>query len=220
MFGACRACWAEQRAGPASLSCHAKPPRCACPPRCAAATAVLPASAPRAAAGLTHRIPNPATPPGDKYVVRLVEDAEGMMEDAMAGPAAPGAPPPEPRVMFEILPAAAAQPQPTAGWTRWVAGVLLLLTLGSTLQFGLAANIGLLPKVRRRGRRGLHAAAVGWEGCAGGSTRQQQSLPLSAALAFAVAGTMPAGAAPAAQPLPCKLALLVISPTCLLRQPP
>jgi hypothetical protein len=49
-------------------------------------------------------------------------------------------------VLFEILPASAAQPQPVVGWQRAAAGVLLLLTLGSTLQFGLAANIGLLPK--------------------------------------------------------------------------
>jgi hypothetical protein len=50
-------------------------------------------------------------------------------------------------VQFEILPAAAAQPQAVAGWQRAAAALLLLLTLGSTLQFGLAANIGLLPKV-------------------------------------------------------------------------
>lgn len=49
-------------------------------------------------------------------------------------------------MLFEILPASAAQPQATVGWQRAAAAVLLVLTLGSTLQFGLAANIGLLPK--------------------------------------------------------------------------
>lgn len=85
---------------------------------------------------------------GDKYVVRLVEDTDSMMEELqMGGPSgtADGTAP-EPRVQFEILPAAAAQPAPVLGWQRVAAGVLLLLTLGSTLQFGLAANIGLLPK--------------------------------------------------------------------------
>ncbi|KAL4452729.1 hypothetical protein ABPG75_008391 [Micractinium tetrahymenae] len=85
---------------------------------------------------------------GDKYVVRLVEDPEAALEDMQMGASAAAADgaAPEPRVMFEILPAAAAQPQPTAGWQRAAAAVLLVLTLGSTLQFGLAANIGLLPK--------------------------------------------------------------------------
>lgn len=84
---------------------------------------------------------------GDKYVVRLVEDPEAALEDMqMGGSGGADGAAPEPRVMFEILPAAAAQPTPTAGWQRAAAAVLLLLTLGSTLQFGLAANIGLLPK--------------------------------------------------------------------------
>lgn len=70
---------------------------------------------------------------------------------------------PEPRVQFEILPAAAAQPVPTAGWTRGAAALLLLLTLGSTLQFGLAANIGLLPKVSHgMGLRSGLALVTSW----------------------------------------------------------
>lgn len=87
-------------------------------------------------------------PAGDKYVVRLVEDPEAVLDEAMRG-GSDGSAPPEPRVQFEILPASSAQPAPVKGWQRAVAGVLLLLTLGSTLQFGLAANIGLLPKVGR-----------------------------------------------------------------------
>ncbi|PRW61443.1 putative zinc metalloprotease chloroplastic isoform B [Chlorella sorokiniana] len=82
---------------------------------------------------------------GDKYVVRLVEDPEGALDESMRG-SGDGSAPPEPRVQFEILPASSAQPAATKGWQRVAAGVLLLLTLGSTLQFGLAANIGLLPK--------------------------------------------------------------------------
>ena len=100
----------------------------------------------------TRVCPDPAGTAGDKYVVRLVEDTDSMMEELqMGGPSgtADGTAP-EPRVQFEILPAAAAQPAPVLGWQRVAAGVLLLLTLGSTLQFGLAANIGLLPKVRGR----------------------------------------------------------------------
>lgn len=126
----------------------------------------------RSAAAAAHP-PLPArlpAAPGDKYVVRLVEDTESMLDDMQAGAAADGAP--QPRVQFEILPAAAAQPQATAPWQRAAASVLLVLTLGSTLQFGLAANIGLLPKVRegwawalvaaggrRRGRRTTRRAA-------------------------------------------------------------
>lgn len=87
-----------------------------------------------------------ATMFGDKYVVRLVEDPESTLEEMQAGSKAGSAAVPQPRVQFEILPAAAAQPQAVAGWQRAAAALLLLLTLGSTLQFGLAANIGLLPK--------------------------------------------------------------------------
>lgn len=86
-------------------------------------------------------------------MVRLVEDPEAQAEMMAGGAAAAAGAPPEPRVMFEILPAAAAQPPPTVGWQRAIAGVLLLLTLGSTLQFGLAANIGLLPKVEAQAPR-------------------------------------------------------------------
>lgn len=89
-------------------------------------------------------------PSGDKYVVRLVEDTESMLEEMQMGGG--GGERPEPRVQFEILPAGAAQPAATAGWQRGAAALLLILTLASTLQFGLAANIGLLPKASM-GRR-------------------------------------------------------------------
>ncbi len=103
--------------------------------------------------------------PGDKYVVRLVEDPEAMLDEAMMGGGGGGdGAAPEPRVQFEILPQSSAQPAPVKGWQRVAAGVLLLLTLGSTLQFGLAANIGLLPKVRVGGgcEHGAQVVQVLW----------------------------------------------------------
>lgn len=90
----------------------------------------------------------PTLHPGDKYVVRMVEDPEAALDEPMRSSGGDSGTAPEPRVQFEILPASSAQPVATKGWQRVAAGVLLLLTLGSTLQFGLAANIGLLPKVR------------------------------------------------------------------------
>lgn len=73
---------------------------------------------------------------GDKYIVKLVEerDWEGMD---------PGA---APRVVLQILPMEAALPTPVAGWQRGVAVLLLALTVGSSFQLGLAANVGLLPR--------------------------------------------------------------------------
>ena len=78
---------------------------------------------------------------GDKYTLRLVIDVESETngESDMRG---------EPRVAFEVLPTSAAVPEPTQGWQRGAAGLLLLLTFASTLQFALTCNIGLLPKVR------------------------------------------------------------------------
>ena len=73
---------------------------------------------------------------GDRYLVKLVEEREWEGMDPMA----------EPRYVFQILPTEAALPVPTAGWQRGVAAVALALTLGSALQLGLAANVGLLPK--------------------------------------------------------------------------
>ena len=50
-----------------------------------------------------------------------------------------------PRLSFAILPAAAALPPPASSWQRLAGGALLLLALGSTLQFSLSASVGLLP---------------------------------------------------------------------------
>lgn len=72
---------------------------------------------------------------GGKYIVRLIEEEiQGMDPES------------EPRVVFQILPADIATPPATAGWQRGAGFVLLALTLGSALQLGLAANVGLLPK--------------------------------------------------------------------------
>jgi len=73
---------------------------------------------------------------GDKYLVRLVEEQDLQSFDGSA----------EPRIVFQIIPKADAEPAPTAGWQRGAAAVLLALTLGSAMQLGLAANVGLLPK--------------------------------------------------------------------------
>ncbi|KAK9809927.1 hypothetical protein WJX72_001870 [[Myrmecia] bisecta] len=73
---------------------------------------------------------------GDKYEVLMIEDPEAEEEDPRGGP----------RIAFQILPAEAAQPNPTAAWQILVAGVLLILTVGSATQLGLTANVSKLPK--------------------------------------------------------------------------
>lgn len=54
-----------------------------------------------------------------------------------------------PRVAFQIMPASAVRPAPATAWQSLFAATLLLLTFGSCVQLGLAANIHLLPKVRK-----------------------------------------------------------------------
>ena len=75
--------------------------------------------------------------------MRLVEDLEATLDESEASSSGSQL---QPRVQFEVLPAAAALPAPVTGWQRGVAALLLVLTAGSALQFGLAANLGLLPK--------------------------------------------------------------------------
>lgn len=85
---------------------------------------------------------------GDKYVVQLLPDPdeEAALGTGDAAPAQPGRDGATPtRVAFAIVPAAFALPLPATSWQRLGAGVLLVLALGSTLQFGLSASIGLLP---------------------------------------------------------------------------
>ena len=74
---------------------------------------------------------------GDRYIVKLAEERDFETMEASAG---------EPRIVVQILPTEAALPPPTVGWQRGAAAVMLALTLGSALQLGLAANVGLLPK--------------------------------------------------------------------------
>lgn len=121
-------------------------------------------------------LPLPLLHAGDKYVVRMVEDPEAALDEPIRSSGGDSGAAPEPRVQFEILPASSAQPVATKGWQRVAAGVLLLLTLGSTLQFGLAANIGLLPKVWRTLCMlwsGRAAAFVAWGGAAAAALQPQ-----------------------------------------------
>lgn len=74
---------------------------------------------------------------GDKYEVLLIEDPEGSEPEEGKT---------EPRIAFQIAPAALVQPPQTTGWKRLVAAVLLLLLFASCLQLSLVANITKLPK--------------------------------------------------------------------------
>lgn len=80
--------------------------------------------------------------PDDKYLVRYVEDVQSTEEWMSSG----GGGDAEVKPAFEILPTVMVTPEETPGWARVAGGVLLLLTLGSAAQFGLASNIGLLPR--------------------------------------------------------------------------
>ena len=89
---------------------------------------------------------------GDKYVVLMVEDPaeamEGMMEgraSPQAGPGGQATPRPEPRIAFQIVTAAAAAPPSAPGWQPLAAAVLAVLSAGTSIQLGMAANISRLP---------------------------------------------------------------------------
>ncbi len=83
-----------------------------------------------------------------KYEVLMVEDEQQVDQDGpapVAGTnkfAAFG-----PRVAFQIVPAAQAQPPQSNGWRQGAAVVLFLLFVASSLQLSLVANITKLPKV-------------------------------------------------------------------------
>jgi len=72
---------------------------------------------------------------GDKYIVRMIEERELQMEGDS-----------EPRVSLQIIPTEVATPPPSAGWQRGLAAILIGMTLISSLQLGISANIGLLPR--------------------------------------------------------------------------
>ncbi|KAG2497626.1 hypothetical protein HYH03_004366 [Edaphochlamys debaryana] len=78
-----------------------------------------------------------------KFAVIMIEDEQQAAEgEAPIGKAALFGP----RVAFQIVPAAQAQPPQTNGWRQGAALVLFLLFVASSLQLSLVANITKLPK--------------------------------------------------------------------------
>ncbi|GFR40568.1 hypothetical protein Agub_g1037 [Astrephomene gubernaculifera] len=77
-----------------------------------------------------------------KYEVILIEDEQQAGESEPMGKAASFGP----RVAFQIVPAAQAQPPQPSGWLQSIALVLFLLFLASSLQLSLVANITKLPR--------------------------------------------------------------------------
>ena len=67
----------------------------------------------------------------------MIPDAEAEEPDPRGGP----------RVAFQIVLSSSVRPTPATGLQSVFAGTLLLFTLASCLQLGLAANVHLLPKV-------------------------------------------------------------------------
>ncbi|CAD7702382.1 unnamed protein product [Ostreobium quekettii] len=73
---------------------------------------------------------------GDKYTVFLIEDMEREAVDSDQGPWA----------AIQVMPTASAVPQEMPSWAMLLVGALVLFTIGTSLQLGLVANIGRLPK--------------------------------------------------------------------------
>lgn len=81
-----------------------------------------------------------------KYLVFMDVEEEGLGAEPPAPAAlAPGAPPPEPRVTFTVVPAANLAPPPTTGWQLALSLLLLLLTAASAVELGLETQIASLP---------------------------------------------------------------------------
>ncbi|KAG2436710.1 hypothetical protein HXX76_006235 [Chlamydomonas incerta] len=81
----------------------------------------------------------------DKFEVIMIEDdqpVDGEPPAPLTGKAATFGP----RVAFQIVPTAQAQPPQTNGWRQGAALVLFLLFAASSLQLSLVANITKLPK--------------------------------------------------------------------------
>ena len=76
----------------------------------------------------------------EKYIVRLAEQTDQSMDSLSASGEI------TPFIVIQVIPSETALPTPTSTWQRGLAVVLLALTLGASLQLGLAANVGLLPK--------------------------------------------------------------------------
>ncbi|KAF5828946.1 membrane associated metalloprotease [Dunaliella salina] len=86
---------------------------------------------------------------GGKYAVLLVEDTLATEEDMVNGridTSSPTSSLNNPRVAFNIVPAAQTVPPQTTGWGSAVSFVLILLLVGSCAQLALAANVTKLPK--------------------------------------------------------------------------
>ncbi|GIM06679.1 hypothetical protein Vretimale_10954, partial [Volvox reticuliferus] len=77
-----------------------------------------------------------------KYEVIMVEDEQEPGESEPVGKAAALGP----RVAFQIVPSAQAQPPQTNAWRQGAAVLLFLLFLASCLQLSLVANITKLPR--------------------------------------------------------------------------
>ena len=130
--------------------------------------------APSSAAALEHVTAEVTKLFGDKYTVLMIDDPgaadgsdamEAMMDEATGGmsrsPARqsgtlPGGSgdgkdgaatkkKPEPRVAFQIVLSEAARPPPPPTWQPLAAAVLAALSLGSSVQLGMAANVFRLP---------------------------------------------------------------------------
>ncbi|GMH38440.1 hypothetical protein BSKO_06324 [Bryopsis sp. KO-2023] len=70
---------------------------------------------------------------GEKYTTFLVEETD--IENGG-----------DPRIVFKVVPSVYATPPDYPGWLGILTFVLLVLTVGSSLQLGLVANIAKLPK--------------------------------------------------------------------------
>ena len=68
-------------------------------------------------------------------MVRMVEERDILVDGE-----------PEMRVSLQVIPTEAAMNPPAQGWQRALALVLVGLTLLSSLQLGITANVGLLPR--------------------------------------------------------------------------
>ena len=74
---------------------------------------------------------------GGKYMLFMTEDMEAEEDDPRTGGA---------RVVFQMVPTTAIEMQPTQAWEYPVALVLLFLTVVSSVQLGLVAQIDKLPR--------------------------------------------------------------------------
>jgi len=72
---------------------------------------------------------------GEKFLVRMIEERDVQMDGDV-----------EARISLQVIPTESAINPPPAGWQRGLSFVLIGLTLATSLQLGVTANVGLLPK--------------------------------------------------------------------------